>query len=292
MNKYEVLEKFQNYLISQKVSKWTVKNYLADLSKIFSNIPDKFHYLSDINEEVLSNFILESKSKISDRSINRALYSLKKFLSFLRITANLSHPLLLKIKPLKVDKKLPKTVPTDDIKKVYKYILSREKRPSWANDRDSILVRLLFVAGIRISEALGLSFRDISTDSITVFGKGSKERIVPIMPDIAKEIEDLFLSYPFIVKKADPVFMISEGKTISVRYVQDMFQKIRNKLGLENFLTPHKIRHSFATSLLQNGANIREIQSLLGHSNLNTTQIYTKVDQKNLAKKLKKVKIF
>ncbi len=288
----DILNEFQEYLQSLKLSKLTIKNYSLDISNFLSSAQkEDLNLEKEINFEFYKNWLIEMKNKLNNRSVNRNLYSLKKFLTFIAYKYNIQSDVLSRIKSLKTERNLPKIIETDEIKNILTFLQNRPNKKYWQNFRDSLLIEMLYSTGLRISEILSIRLQDIILqDFIYIKGKGDKERIIPILKNIQNQILKLKEIYPFEMKKNDFIFLIKESKSISVRFCQDLLQKTRNKMNLPDFLTLHKIRHSFATALLENGANIKEIQKLLGHSSISTTQIYTRVDRKNLIRKLSKIK--
>ena len=164
----------------------------------------------------------------------------------------------------------------------------REPTP-WVLARDSAVLILLYGSGLRISEALNLNRIDAPSttkDILRIKGKGGKERIVPVLPVAIKAIEHYLALCPYGFEPDDPLFLGEKGKRLSPRIIQLVMQRLRGALGLADTATPHALRHSFATHLLGNGGDLREIQELLGHANLSTTQIYTEVDKKTPAENL------
>jgi integrase/recombinase XerC len=144
---------------------------------------------------------------------------------------------------------------------------------------------LLYGCGLRISEALGIARRDAPLpprDIVRVKGKGGKERIVPVLPAVQSAVERYLTLCPYPLPPDGPLFVGAKGGPLSPRILQLLMERMRAALGLSDTATPHALRHSFATHLLGNGADLRAIQELLGHASLSTTQIYTEVDREAL----------
>ena len=153
----------------------------------------------------------------------------------------------------------------------------------WINLRDKSVFLLLYGLGLRINEALSLKRKDVPEGEwLRVLGKGQKYRDVPMLPIVYEQIMDYINSCPLKLRPDDPLFVGKRGGALSPRIIQRRIEKIRYKLGLPDFTTPHALRHSFATHLLSGGADLRAIQQLLGHSSLSTTQRYTDVNEKEL----------
>jgi integrase/recombinase XerC len=144
---------------------------------------------------------------------------------------------------------------------------------------------LLYGCGLRISEALALTLRTAPLDGRDVMhitGKGGKERMVPALPIVSEAIERYTRLCPYALEPDGPLFLGARGGPLSPRLIQLAMEKMRGELGLPDTATPHALRHSFATHLLSSGADLRQIQELLGHASLSTTQIYTEVDRERL----------
>lgn len=145
--------------------------------------------------------------------------------------------------------------------------------------RDKAVLLLLYSAGLRISEALGIRGKDIPLgETLRILGKGGKERIVPLIPAVREAMVDYLKACPYPVLPDHPVFRGAKGGPLAQGMVQKAVAHARNMLGLPASATPHALRHSFATHLLGEGADLRSLQELLGHASLGSTQIYTKVD--------------
>ena len=151
-------------------------------------------------------------------------------------------------------------------------------------ERDGAIMTLLYGCGLRISEALNLNIGDITEHStyLKIKGKGNKERIVPLLPIIWTKIKTYLEQCPYKLTTGEPLFIGARGERLSPRIIQRQLEKIRHYLGLPDTLTPHALRHSFATHLLAQGTDLRSIQELLGHSSLSTTQRYTDVEIETL----------
>lgn len=158
----------------------------------------------------------------------------------------------------------------------------------WIAARDIAVMTLLYGCGLRISEALGLTRAEAPEgDSITVLGKGAKQRMVPVLPVVREAIDAYLQACPHPLAADGPLFVGARGGALSPRIVQRQMQKLRGWLGLPETATPHALRHSFATHLLAGGGDLRSIQELLGHASLSTTQRYTAVDTEKLLRDYK-----
>lgn len=154
----------------------------------------------------------------------------------------------------------------------------------WLRKRDLAVLLLLYGCGLRISEALGLTRRDVPKAGamLRITGKGGKTRIVPVLPVVAEAIVDYLAHCPWTQKLDGPLFVGAKGGQLNARMIQRALEKLRGRLGLPETATPHALRHSFATHLLAGGGDLRAIQELLGHASLSTTQRYTEIDAAQL----------
>jgi integrase/recombinase XerC len=187
----------------------------------------------------------------------------------------------------KVPKTLPKPLTATSAKRLVETGLrAGEEREPWILARDAAVLALLYGSGLRISEALGLQRGDMPVpgkgDAIRVTGKGRKQRLVPLLPQVAQLVADYVAVCPYDLPADGPLFVGARGGPLSPRIVQLVMERLRGALSLPDTATPHALRHSFATHLLARGGDLRAIQELLGHASLSTTQIYTAVDTERL----------
>lgn len=178
---------------------------------------------------------------------------------------------------------LPRPLSYDQIMKLLDNISMVHQEP-WIIKRDIALLTLLYGCGLRINEALSLNYGDIGSDLIKVYGKGSKERLVPVLPTVNEKINDYIKSCPHAMASDSPLFVGVRGKKLQPAIFQKTMQDLRGALSLPETATPHALRHSFATHLLSQGGDLRTIQELLGHSSLSSTQKYLKVDLEQISK--------
>lgn len=160
--------------------------------------------------------------------------------------------------------------------------------PAWIGQRDRAILMLLYGCGLRLSEALALTPRRMKADPLVITGKGGKTRIVPVLVQARAAVDDYLTSVPFALAPDQPMFRGARGGPLNPRIVQHLLERLRGALGLPDTATPHALRHSFASHLLGNGADLRVIQELLGHASLSTTQIYTDVDRAHLLRQYRK----
>ena len=211
---------------------------------------------------------------VSHRSNGRALSVVRTFVRFLlkRHRIDLSH--WLKIRSPRLPKTLPRPATHAQVLDVVSTVDMVTE--DWTSSRDKALFLLLYGAGLRLSEGLGLRIKDLGND-LKILGKGSKERVVPLLGVVQKEIEVYLETCPFPRTPERFLFLGKQGKPLNPGVVQKRMRQIRSYLGLPDTLTPHALRHSFATELLKGHMDLRTLQSLLGHASLSTTQCYTDV---------------
>jgi integrase/recombinase XerC len=221
---------------------------------------------------------------IASRSLMRALAGMRGFARFLERNGKGKVGALAAVRAPKIGRTLPRPLPAAAAKRVADPDLSAgDGREPWIHARDAAVLALLYGGGLRISEALGLKRGDFGgRDTITVIGKGNKQRMVPVLPQVAKLVADYLALCPYDLGEDGPLFVGAKGGPLPARVVQLAMARLRGALGLPETATPHALRHSFATHLLARGGDLRSIQELLGHASLATTQIYTEVDAERL----------
>jgi integrase/recombinase XerC len=230
---------------------------------------------------------MRRSDEIAGRSLMRALAGLRSFGRFLEREGKGKVGALSAIRAPKVGKTLPKPIQIAAAKRLADADeRAGEERDPWILARDAAVMALLYGSGLRISEALGLKRRDVpkpgAGDVLVVTGKGNKTRMVPVLQNVLQLIEDYAAICPYSLSPNGPVFVGARGGPLSPRIIQLAMEHLRAQLGLPDTATPHALRHSFATHLLSAGADLRQIQELLGHASLSTTQVYTEVDRERL----------
>tara|TARA_Y200000002_G_scaffold215786_1_gene178073 strand:+ start:51 stop:905 length:855 start_codon:yes stop_codon:yes gene_type:complete len=270
-----IYEKYINiytqFLISEKnLSNNTVKNYLIDLNQFFSN---NFSH-TQIDKEFETFISKLRKNNLSLSSINRKVSVIKNFLKFLQSEKIIDQIKLDKFESFKNSKKIPKAITKSQINKIFN---SLNKSKSRNGKTYTMVLKLMFISGLRVSEALKIKWSDLNVNdnSLNIYGKGSKERKVYLTDDFSKQLINL---------KGNSIFIFNiKNKPISTRTINKFLNEAFKNGIIKESLSSHIFRHSFATTMLENKADIRHIQKLLGHSSISTTEIYTKV-----AKSLKK----
>ena len=264
------IDKFIRYLeIEKNYSKHTILNYRLDLLGFKGFLADLD--LEKVDYLFLRKYLAQLKEKkLSNRSVNRHLSTLRSFFRFLNREGLLkTNPMVILSSP-KQEKHLPLFLTEEEVSKLIEAALPKDERGL----RDRAILETFYSTGIRISELAGLSIEDIDFIGgiVKVMGKGKKERLVPIGERAIASIRAYLDSRK---KQADTLFLNKSKKRITTRGIRNIVRKYILNAGIRRGVSPHTLRHSFATHLLNRGADLRSVQELLGHANLSTTQIYT-----------------
>jgi len=219
---------------------------------------------------------------VGARSLARSLSAVKTFTRWIAERDGFDASGVLSARSPKFGKKLPRPLTADAAQDMISTVELQSSEP-WINARDAAVLTLLYGCGLRISEALSLTGKDVPlTDTIRIVGKGNKERLVPVLPVARRAVADYIRECPFDLGDDTALFRGKRGGALNPRLISKVTEKARMQLGLPSTVTPHAMRHSFATHLLNAGGDLRAIQELLGHASLATTQAYTAVDTARL----------
>jgi integrase/recombinase XerC len=276
----------------RRMSAKTLEAYRRDVSQFLAFLsdhlggPPSLKALAKLTPADVRAFLAARRSDgAGNRTLMRTLAGTRSFARFLERKGKGKVGALAAIRAPKLSRPLPKPLTVVTAKRIADADLrAGEARDPWIIARDSAVLALLYGAGLRIAEALGLKRKefDPTRDAITVIGKGNKARMVPMLPQVSRSISDYIAACPVDLPGDGPLFIGSRGGPLSPRVVQLTMARLRGALGLPDTATPHALRHSFATHLLARGGDLRSIQELLGHTSLSTTQIYTAVDAERL----------
>lgn len=292
MNTKELITRFEAYLLTEKrVAKNTFGAYQSDLKQFISFLETIHTPLMEVTVIQLKEYVHSLyNASIGPRSIKRKISTLKTLFNYLNRTydtPNLASELLMP----KIDKKLPRYLSQEEVHHLLT-IAAQESSPQGI--RNSTMLYLLYVSGMRISELTQLKVSDLhfDTDFIIVQGKGGKQRIVPIpeailakIKEYIKQVYTLLTHQKMGAQGSDYLFPVLYGskiKPISRQAFWIILKKIVTKAGIARSISPHQLRHSLATHMLKNGADLRSLQLLLGHENLATVEIYTHVETSHL----------
>ncbi len=240
--------------------------------------------LTRIDARQLRGFLASRRrAKVGSRSLARSLSGLRAFFRWLEAEDVARNRAIRQVARPRVGHGIPKPLSVEKAAAVVDGGMAADL--DWIAARDTAVLLLLYGSGLRISEALGIARRDAPTEgreALRVVGKGGKERLVPVLPVTQAAVTRYVTLSPYRLAPDGPLFLGAKGGPLSPRIVQLLMERLRGALGLPDTATPHALRHSFATHLLSAGADLRQIQELLGHASLSTTQVYTEVDRERL----------
>ena len=270
----EYLKKYEEYLKYElNYSENTIKQYLMNLDKYlrFLNI-NKISYQNITKDDVMKFLKKLDEENLSKRSIANILSALRTFYNFLLDEKIITSNLFKQIHNPKLEKKLPNFLSYEQTRQILDSINTETE----LDYRNKLIIEMFYATGIRVSELVNIKISDINKNdkSIIILGKGKKERIV-YFGDYAKIALENYLNIRSI--NSEYLFLNKDGNKISIRGVEKIVDKLTSMAAIKNNVTPHTFRHTFATDLLNNGADIKSVQELLGHSSLNTTEIYTHI---------------
>ena len=276
----KVLQHFADYLKFQKrYSQHTIISYQTDLVAFFDFIEHTFGNtaLPDIKATFIRTWLAELKEKgMEAKSINRKISTLKSFFKYQLKEERITVSPMGTIVSLKLNKRLPQFVEKEDINTLFSYV---EFPDNWQGKTDKILLQLLYNTGIRQAELVSLKESQIDAykNSIKVLGKGNKERIIPVSNELMGFLKNYVDEKRKTFEKYDAdILLINEkGNKLYPKYVYNAVKKYLSKITTISKKSPHVLRHTFATHLMNNGADLNAVKELLGHSSLAATQIYT-----------------
>ncbi len=286
------IKNFEGYLkIEKSLSPNSIDAYLHDVELLMNylKIENKTNDPNEIKLNDLENFIAYLHDlDLSDRSQARIISGLKAFYKFLILEAFIKEDPTVLLEGPKLSKKLPDTLSFDEIEQLIGALdLSKDE-----NVRNKAMLETLYSSGLRVSELINLKISHVYFDIefIRVIGKGNKERLVPIGSDALKHIQ-IYMEHvrnklPQYPKYSDMLFLNKRGTPISRVMVFIVIKNLAEKINLNKNISPHTFRHSFATHLIEGGADLRAVQQMLGHSSITTTEIYTHLDQQYLKESL------
>ena len=279
---------FLNYLrYERNYSSQTVISYSRDIDKFFRFLSEEGLDMEEVDQIVIRNFLTdELNSGVSKRSCKRRLCALRHFYKYMvRREMVKDNPFVFVSSP-KTEKTLPKFLYKDQVREI---LDENKKRDDLLSYRDQAILSTLYYSGIRASELVSLELQSVSLPrrTLRVLGKGNKERIVPISEECKKDIETYMKTTRMELASRNKegtkvLFLNDHGNKLTTRGLEYILDQIEQKTGSFVGLHPHILRHSFATHLLENGADLRIIQELLGHESLNTTQVYTHVTEESM----------
>jgi len=287
----DVLPAFLTYLgAERRMAAKTVDAYGSDLSGFFGflrvhlgNEPTLRALASLKARDLRAYLAARRRDGLSDASIARLLSSIKALYRWLSRAHGLENAEIGYLQGPRRARRLPRPVSIDAARDILHEAETEPESEPWIGARDMAVLSLLYGAGLRISEALSLTGAHVpAPERLRITGKGGKVRLVPLIQPVREAINAYASLCPFALTRNGALFRGAKGGALSPRIIQARMQLIRGVLGLPETATPHALRHAFATHLLANGADLRSIQTLLGHASLSTTQVYTGVDSSRL----------
>jgi integrase/recombinase XerC len=285
---YPQINQFLDYLkFEKRYSRHTIISYQNDLEQFFQYLISQFEApeLAAISSSMVRSWLAELKEdEISSKSINRKISSLKSFYKYqLKTGALIKSPMGIIIAP-KISKRLPQFVEQIDMDHLFQHMPFSD---DWKGRTERLVILLFYSTGMRLSELIQLkeSQLDASHKQIKVLGKGNKERIIPISQDLLEQLQNYVSDKPTNAKVSDFLFVTELGKSLQSRSVYGFIKSKLSEVTTIKKKSPHILRHSFATHLMNNGADLNAVKELLGHSSLAATQVYTH----NTIEKLKDV---
>lgn len=286
MNWKTFIKSYQSYLkIERGLSKNTIDNYTFDIERLFLFLESNAIDVSPISitEEVIQQFIYSVSKEVNARSQARIISGLKSFFSYLIFEDYRNNSPMELIDAPRLGRKLPDTLSVQDIDAIINAIdLSKAE-----GERNRSILETLYGCGLRVSELVELKISDLFFDEgfIKITGKGNKQRFVPIS-DVTKNYINLYRinrsKLPINKGHEDTLYLNRRGKKLTRAMIFTIIKELAIKIELNKVISPHTFRHSFATHLLENGANLKSIQLMLGHESITTTEIYVHLDRSHL----------
>lgn len=293
MNWQSLIKDFKNFLKFEKnLTENTIQSYVLDIKKLIDFIEDSYinKKADDITNNDIKQFIYTQSKIIGTRSQSRLISSIKKFFHFLEIEKLIEENPTDELEYPKIGLKIPETLTTIEIDSLINYFKNSKNNSL----RNSTITEVLYSCGVRVSELINIKISDIFFEDflIKVNGKGNKERFVPMSKLSKIMIKDYIGSERFniIPKKGyqDFLFLNNRGQSLTRVMIYTILNIAKKGLGFKKKISPHLLRHSFATHLIENGADISSIQKMLGHTNITTTERYLHVSKKHLIETIKK----
>lgn len=287
-NNEELIKGFRSYLsIEKNLSENTIESYLRDIQKLVFFLNENFSdvHLMNVSQKHIENFIKTLIDiELDAATINRIISGVKAFYNYLNYIGVLEYLPIENIEILKTRRKLPVVLSVEEIEA----LLLQIDRSTAEGERNFAIIETLYGCGLRVSELTQLKISSINfkDDFITITGKGNKERLVPMGIPVKSAILNYYEHYrkhlKTLSKYEDILFLNKFHKPLSRVMVFYIIKDLANKAGIKKEISPHTLRHSFATHLMEGGANIRVVQELLGHASITTTEIYTHLDREYL----------
>jgi integrase/recombinase XerD len=282
---------FQNYLkIERGLSKNSILNYTNDIKSLINFINEKKLKITpkECNNDIIKEFLYNTSPNVKSSSQSRRISGLKSFFNFLMFEKKIKISPIENIESPKIGRTLPETLSIKEIEMLIESIdLTHPQGP-----RNKAIIETLYGSGLRVSELINLKISDLyfDEDLILINGKGNKQRLVP-MGNMSKKQIKIYISdhrKTKDIRYRDTLFLNRNGRNISRVMIFNIVNELAKKNNIKKKISPHTFRHSFATHILENGADLRTIQQMMGHENITTTEIYMHLDSKHLLAELEK----
>lgn len=285
----DIIGKYRRYMkLERNYSENTLDAYMSDLQKLLDYVGSEGLHVLDVKLDDLRNFVAALVDiGISARSQSRILSGVRTFYTFLILDGYIEDDPTELLEWPKIGEHLPEVLSVEEVDRLEQACdLSK-----WEGQRNRTIIEVLFSCGLRVSELINLRLSDLFLNEkfIRVMGKGKKERLVPISESAIKELQYWFMDRNLMKIKPgeeDFVFLNRRGGHLTRMMIFTIVRRLAEAAGIEKTISPHTLRHSFATALLEGGANLRAIQDMLGHERISTTQIYTHIDMHTLREEI------
>lgn len=285
----DIIGKYRRYMkLERNYSENTLDAYMSDLQKLLDYVGSEGLHVLDVKLDDLRNFVAALVDiGISARSQSRILSGVRTFYTFLILDGYIEDDPTELLEWPKIGEHLPEVLSVEEVDRLEQACdLSK-----WEGQRNRTIIEVLFSCGLRVSELINLRLSDLflTEKFIRVMGKGKKERLVPISESAIKELQYWFMDRNLMKIKPgeeDFVFLNRRGGHLTRMMIFTIVRRLAEAAGIEKTISPHTLRHSFATALLEGGANLRAIQDMLGHERISTTQIYTHIDMHTLREEI------
>lgn len=285
----DIIGKYRRYMkLERNYSENTLDAYMSDLQKLLDYVGSEGLHVLDVKLDDLRNFVAALVDiGISARSQSRILSGVRTFYTFLILDGYIEDDPTELLEWPKIGEHLPEVLSVEEVDRLEQACdLSK-----WEEQRNRTIIEVLFSCGLRVSELINLRLSDLFLNEkfIRVMGKGKKERLVPISESAVKELQYWFMDRNLMKIKPgeeDFVFLNRRGGHLTRMMIFTIVRRLAEAAGIEKTISPHTLRHSFATALLEGGANLRAIQDMLGHERISTTQIYTHIDMHTLREEI------
>lgn len=285
----DIIGKYRRYMkLERNYSENTLDAYMSDLQKLLDYVGSEGLHVLDVKLDDLRNFVAALVDiGISARSQSRILSGVRTFYTFLILDGYIEDDPTELLEWPKIGEHLPEVLSVEEVDRLEQAC----DMSKWEGQRNRTIIEVLFSCGLRVSELINLHLSDLflTEKFIRVMGKGKKERLVPISESAVKELQYWFMDRNLMKIKPgeeDFVFLNRRGGHLTRMMIFAIVRRLAEAAGIEKTISPHTLRHSFATALLEGGANLRAIQDMLGHERISTTQIYTHIDMHTLREEI------